>query len=769
MSSDPWFHAIALSHAPDGSIFITDFYREIIEDYSAIPRYLQQEYGLIHGKDHGRIWRLTHADSPPGPAADMSRLTAEQLAGEVGSLHFWRRNTARRLLVERQLKVVAPILSRLARESAAPVAVLNALHTLNGLGALRPEDVESALSHADPSVRRQALRFSERWLKSDPGMIDQVLGLATDKEPMVRLQLALSLGESGDARAMPVLVQLARVHGDEPWMALAILTSLPGRGGALLTDLLRSPAELAKAEGLLEPLSKAIAHRRDGSELSRALVEVAGLENRRLQATCLRGLRSGFQGPTAVALSEPARASVRTLSLGADAAVRSQALPLIELLGLETTTERRARLAQAGREVSDARLSVEARLAAVSQLADDDDPIVADMLLAAFPSSTPQVRESILGAILSRRDRLPALLDALATQKIPPSLLSAVQRATLLDAREPEIRRRAATLLKSATEAKEELFEPYVKALQDRRDSAHGQQVFREKCSSCHQAHGLGYAVGPDLSAEFQRAEETVIRDVLAPSNTISPGYVTFSVATTDGRVFSGLLVAESPTSLTVRQAEGKEQAILRKDVDQVRAMSVSLMPEDLPKTVTPRDLADLLAWLRRPPTDLILMDENQELIEALNQGTGTAEFIAADRYTGGVSLRVTPPQRFAPRIKGWEFRIREHPGPGEYRYIRFAWKSGDAHGQMLELAADGRWPPAEMPLRRYHAGRNTTGWQSVEISPDPPREWTVVTRDLWKDFGDFTLTGIAPTAMGGAALFDRIELLQTGATATSQ
>ena len=62
-----------------------------------------------------------------------------------------------------------------------------------------------------------------------------------------------------------------------------------------------------------------------------------------------------------------------------------------------------------------------------------------------------------------------------------------------------------------------------------------GQQVFREKCASCHQAHGLGHAVGPDLSAEFQRAEETILRDVLAPSDTISPGYVTYSVAT-DGR-----------------------------------------------------------------------------------------------------------------------------------------------------------------------------------------------------------------------------------------
>ena len=211
-------------------------------------------------------------------------------------------------------------------------------------------------------------------------------------------------------------------------------------------------------------------------------------------------------------------------------------------------------------------------------------------------------------------------------------------------------------------------------------------------------------------------------------------------------------------------EAEGKEQIVLRKDVDEVRAMSVSMMPDDLPKTVTPRDLADLLTWLRRPPTNLVLLDENQELIKALNEGAGRVEFITADKHTGQVSLRVTPPQRSSPRIPGWGFRIREQPGPGEYRYLRFAWKSADAHGVMLELAADGQWPPAEKPLRRYHAGRNSTGWQSVEVSPSAPREWTVVTRDLWKDFGDFTLTGIAPTAMGSDVLFDRIELLKTAA-----
>ncbi len=79
----------------------------------------------------------------------------------------------------------------------------------------------------------------------------------------------------------------------------------------------------------------------------------------------------------------------------------------------------------------------------------------------------------------------------------------------------------------------------------------------------------------------------------------------------------------------------------------------------------------------------------------------------------------------------------------------------------MFELAANGAWPPADKPVRRYYSGANTSGWAATEVARDVPTEWTVVTVDLWKDFGEFTLTGIAPTAMEGPALFDKIELLQ--------
>ena len=79
----------------------------------------------------------------------------------------------------------------------------------------------------------------------------------------------------------------------------------------------------------------------------------------------------------------------------------------------------------------------------------------------------------------------------------------------------------------------------------------------------------------------------------------------------------------------------------------------------------------------------------------------------------------------------------------------------------MIELADNGRWPTSDKPTRRYYSGKNTTAWEATLVSARSPAGWTVITRDLWKDFGNFPLTGLAPTAMGGPVLFDQIELLR--------
>jgi putative heme-binding domain-containing protein len=291
--------------------------------------------------------------------------------------------------------------------------------------------------------------------------------------------------------------------------------------------------------------------------------------------------------------------------------------------------------------------------------------------------------------------------------------------------------------------------------------------VFTKQCAKCHQVKGEGFVVGPDLVVITRKSDEMLVSDVMDPSNQVTVGYNQYTVITEDGKIFTGILAAETATSVTLRKEQAADEVILRKDIDVMSTASNSMMPENVEKEVTPKDVADLIAYLREafgpaPPPMVTLFDDDPAFASVLAEGDGTATVETVDRFSGTAALAITPPQRFSPSIPGWQHRIVENPGPGEYRYLRFAWKSRGGQGIMIELAGEGKWPPADKPLWRYYCGKNTTGWAAVQVSPEVPQQWTVVTRDLWRDFGNFTLTGIAPTAMGGEALFDRIELLRS-------
>jgi len=768
-SGDPWFHPIHLAHAPEGAIAIVDMYREIIEDYSAVPRFLQQQYGLTNGINHGRIWRLTHRDAPTAPRADMSRLDHATLAREIGSPHFWRRQTARRLLVERGATNAVPALSQLAREAKETAAVLNALYTLDSLDSMKVEDALAALRHSNAAVRRHGLRFSERWLDQETALFEQVLLQNRDSDPSVLLQVALTLGESRDARVLPALASLAREHGDVQWMPNAILSSLHERCGLVLDELLKSPDNLGAAKALIEPLCAAIASRKNESELAQSLTRMAAVDVAAIQKLGLRGLQNGFRGVRLVTVAAEGHTALGALLASEDDEVRRLATTLNGLFQAGDPATHKALLVEAVRKIADAKLPAEVRLAAVAQIAASADSTATSAMLAAWSVNTPKVREAILDAMFARRDRVPTLIDALDAKTVEPRALTAFQRVTLLEHEDAAVRERAAKLLASNGGASDDTFRRFKAALAVPRDIAHGERVFRDHCATCHQSHGIGFAVGPDLSAEFQRAEEAILKDILAPNDVLSAGYPTYVIETTAGETFNGILASESATSVTLRMPAGLEQIILRKNIARFQSLAVSLMPEALLETIVPKDVADVIAFIRdrgdalqsTAPGRVVLFDEEADFIAKLHQGDGQARLETNGAFSGNNFLTVTPPQRFSPRIPDWNFLIAEKPVPGEFRYLRFAWKAGEAQGVMIELAADGRWPEADSPRRRYYAGKNTTKWQALELSSAAPKEWRVVTLDLWKDCGAFTLTGIAPTAMGGPAFFDRIELLR--------
>jgi putative membrane-bound dehydrogenase-like protein len=602
-SSDIWFHATTLAHAPDGAIAVVDFYREIIEDYSAIPRYLQQQYELDHGKDRGRIWKIVPEKPLPVASADMSGLATDVLVAELASERFWRRQTARRLLVEKKALAAAPVIAKLVTASAPRPAAVNALHTLSALGASDPAAIRTALSHPDAAVRIHAVAIAEPLLKNDRGLVDAVLALVADPDAdadVVR-RLAVALGSVDDPRTIHALAGIARRAGDVPWMDAAVMSSLAGRAGTMLAMLLAEPPAIGKAGPLVGPLARAVGARRQPDELAAAIAAISVAKDGDLRQAAWQGLRKAFNAPADVSLAPVAIAAVRAAQDDADAEVARAARDLVRLLKIESPEERSRRIAALADSVGDPEAEPEVRLAAVRDLAAENDPAVTKNLIASFEAATPKVREAILEACFARPDRLPAVVDALEAGTLPASACSALHRAALEQHADKALAKRAHAQFAKLLANLDGQIADYSRALANPRDRAHGAALFKQHCGTCHQAHGVGVAVGPALAGEAKHPEDTLLISILAPNAQITGGYTTYTLLTTDGQVFNGLLAADTASSVTLKQQEGKTQTVLRKDIEELKASPVSLMPESLGKALSPQDVADILAWLREP------------------------------------------------------------------------------------------------------------------------------------------------------------------------
>src|SRR6266516_1749403 len=141
-STDPWFHPVFTATGPDGCLYVVDFYRKYVEHPQWVADELKTTVPWRTGEEHGRIWRIRPKNWKSTTARpNLSRAKSTQLAKYLASDNGWWRDTAQRLIVERQECSVAPALEKMARKSPSPLGRLHALYTLEGLDALKPEAV----------------------------------------------------------------------------------------------------------------------------------------------------------------------------------------------------------------------------------------------------------------------------------------------------------------------------------------------------------------------------------------------------------------------------------------------------------------------------------------------------------------------------------------------------------------------------------------------------------------------------------------------------
>lgn len=612
-SPDEWFRPVFLSHGPDGALYVVDMGRAVIEHPEFMPPELKNRPDLTLGKDRGRIWRVVPEKPTARPGRpQLSKAAIPELVALLEHPNAWQRTTAQRLLLERNDRAAVGPLVQLLNTSKEPRARLHAAWLLESQNALHEGLVLLLLQDGHPRLREQGILLAEPFLPHSPKIQTRLLALAEDPDPQVRYQLALSLGDWDDDRIVPPLVKIGLAGADDRWTRLAVASSLPTRAGAYLAAALGSIKQMEANHLLLfRELATLVGARREPTEVTRVLRLAAGDSAPRVQVAALNGLAEGLarRGSHLGSYVEelPASdASVRDrvaalFRVAADAALDSQRdaterLDAVRLLAHAAWPLAQAPLARLLAEAG----AQEVRLAAVRSLAGHRHADVPAALVKGWKAYAPAVRREVVEALLRQPDRTLFLLQEVEAGRIRASEIDPTRTRQLVKHKRPEIQALAQKVLAAHLPAdRKQVLSQYQPALTAKGDAARGKAVFQKHCATCHRVGTVGVDVGPDIADTRTKTPEMLLLDILNPNQAIDSNYVNYLVTTKSGKVLTGVLAAETASSITLRRAENQTDVVLRQDIDEIQSTGVSLMPEGLEKTIPIPEMADLLAFLK--------------------------------------------------------------------------------------------------------------------------------------------------------------------------
>ncbi|HEX6960804.1 MAG TPA: neutral/alkaline non-lysosomal ceramidase N-terminal domain-containing protein [Lacipirellula sp.] len=628
-STDPHFRPVQVRTGLDGCLYIVDMYREVIEHPKFIPEDTLRQMDVMGGREEGRIYRVRPRGAEPRSVGRLDRLTAEELAATIDSPNGPQRDLAHQILVQRQAIDAAPLLRELVQAAERPATRLQALCTLDGLGAVDVELLIRALADSNAAVRRHAIRLSEPLLKSSPSLTEAMLKLAGDADPQVKLQLAYTLGELDHPGAAEALAKLAVSAQNDSFLLAAVWSSVRPQNVALVArQVLEQAASEPLDEGIVDTAIRQLVVQGRPEDVVAAAQALSSTGD----------VASSWKFGAAARLLEHSRT---------DAAVGSkltnQLAPIISLARKtlnDPAAEEQMKLAAlrvvAASESNEEALisSVEGLLhpqsppalqdAVVEALAHIGTPEAGRAILAPWKTYTSALRGTAFDAVLGRKAFVDLMLEQIAAGEVQASDLDALQRQRLLDHADETIRNRAQSMLAAAGGGdRQSIVDAYSAALASNGDIGRGRQLFDKHCSSCHILEGVGHAVGPDLAALSSREPRSLLQSIFDPNRDIDERFRSYTAVTLDGLSHAGILAGETSTSITLLEQQGKRHALLRADLELFENSGKSLMPEGLERDISPSDASDLIAYLSaaRPEPKSIAGNE-PVLISADYDGT---------------------------------------------------------------------------------------------------------------------------------------------------
>ncbi len=616
-SRDNWFRPVQAKTGPDGALYVVDMYRFVIEHPRWISKERLAQLDVRAGADMGRIYRVYPADMKLRPIPNLKKFSTVKLVAALDTLNGTERDLIQIELVQRGDATAIRPLRELAEKSKLAAVRIQALCALDGLKALDPTTLQTALADPDAHVRRQAIRLSEMQVGTTPAIQGAWLKLVDD--PDVRYQLALSLGEWNDPRAGEALGKLAQAGMGDTWIRAAILSSAVHQPAEILKGVLAAAPKAHGRGEMMDQLIATVVGQNNPETLGKVLATVAPKEGQGIedwQFSVLKSLLDALErkkmtfasyassatGETreAVERIKPMFEAARKLA-GDVSAPESSRQVAIRLLGHEADHQE-ADLQLLGGLLKPAN-TLAIQLSALDTLKHIQSREVPGLLLADWKQHSPSLRTPMLEILMSREESIKTLLDAVKSRTVQPSEISAANRQRLLKHPSQDIQKQAAIVLNAgATSSRASVMAKYQSATTLSGDAGKGKMLYAKNCTPCHALKGQGNAVGPNLALLTDKTPGDLLLAILDPNAAVEPRFLAYDIETKDDRSLVGVVSAESSTSLTLVQPGGIQEKILRSDITEIRATGLSLMPEGFEQAMNPQDLADLIAYLKTSP-----------------------------------------------------------------------------------------------------------------------------------------------------------------------
>lgn len=615
-SNDNWFRPAQFANGPDGALYVIDVYREVIEHPASLPPVIKKHLDLDSGRDRGRIWRVAPEKWQRVKVPRVGELTDPEIISLLSSDNAWTRETASRLVYQKEMAAAPPALKEIvAAEKTSDIGRMHALYSLAGLGKLDGDSVLIALTSPSPRLREHAIRLAGQELKKwSVEMQHQVLrtfkALAEDDDAQLRMQLAFTLGDVEASQRISGLVKILSRDADDKWIRFACLTSLPDPYGLLDHALAAGDDELAAMQGVLPDLAMLAGRTKDNQALARICARLAALPEKDapLRIALLRSLMTGAGLSrdqflkAAAGKDEKLPEQLLNLALAdslklLQASNQPDTVRIAAAQGLALGTFEQ--VAEPLAELLSPQQSTELQLTALRTLDTFSGGEPGKIILARWSKLSPETRRGALDLLVSRTERARQLLEAIAASEVPASEVDPPHADLLRKHADASIRGQAAKLFGAGGVARRaEVVEHYRGVLEKKGDAARGKQLFAKNCASCHKVEGTGHELGPNLAAMKNRGPEAILLNVLDPNREVNPQYLSYVLVTGEGKTLTGVIAAESATSVTLKRADGQGDEVLRSDIDELRSTGLSLMPEGLEKQLDQGAMADVIAYL---------------------------------------------------------------------------------------------------------------------------------------------------------------------------